>query len=90
MKQGIERQKEVIRDLCSLQALVWNCLDPNATTSSDCFCEKQSMKGESYRHENLSLEYIRNAVVEKLKADGYTFPEGYEPVLGREIMTDEL
>jgi hypothetical protein len=85
----INDPKTAIKEACSIMALAWRAIDPEARTPSDGFCEKcphgPGAGGEQYyRNAGLALAYIRLAVLRQLKRDGINVPDGFDPRCGRE------
>ena len=63
---------EVIEHVCQTVGIAYNSIG-DYEHASDGFCNKCPFHNEpdNFQHEGKSLEYVRNAVVEKLKADGH-------------------
>lgn len=86
MNELTQREIEVIQELCAIKSLAWNAIDPNSTTACDCICSKRPIKDHSgFRHSDLSLDYVRKAVLRALKEDGLKVPKGFDPETGKEI-----
>lgn len=63
-------REEVIEHLCQTVALVYHSIG-DYSNPSDGFCHIcEPFVQHSYQHSGETLEYVRNAVVEKLRADG--------------------
>lgn len=78
---------EVIKEYCRIQALVYLSID-DPTNPSDGFCEDcpGSTNPQYFRHSGDTIKYIRQAVLEKLRADGHSIAEGFNPETGEEII----
>jgi hypothetical protein len=61
-------REEVIEHLCDTVGIVFHSIKDFSSTS-DCFCGK--CYTGNFQHSGKTLEYVREAVIEKLKADGY-------------------
>ncbi len=59
---------EVIEHLCRTVSLVYLTKN-NFTHASDCFCDK--CDAAHFQHQGITLEFVRQAVIEKLIRDGY-------------------
>lgn len=70
--QDIPEAQAIIRRLCVLQRDVVDVLDPSNHHAADCFCGEQGfwpLKDASYfRNELLAIDFIEQAVREKLAA----------------------
>lgn len=63
----------MINHLCSTVAIAFHSIG-DYTHASDCFCEDGegfSKLVTGFRHDGETLEYVRKAVIEQLKRDGY-------------------
>ena len=65
-------QEQTIRYLCRIKALVWRSIDPAGRTASDCVCADQSLSTELIRDEGLALDWMLEAVVQRLDGGCYT------------------
>lgn len=69
-------KQECIEQMCALSSLAVNAVigfdNPN-----DCFCRKARFHGEDFRHTGEGIAFVRAAVVEKIKRDGYKIPPGW-------------
>lgn len=78
--------EETIEEVCSIVSMAYAAMG-DYTLSSDGFCRKcpaRISKGWSYVNSGVAVDYVREAVVEKLARDGYAIPEGYD-ANGREV-----
>lgn len=58
------------------------------TEPSDGFCDKcpcDSVRGWHYQNSGKNFDYVRQAIMEKLKRDGFEIDAGFDPETGREI-----
>ena len=62
-------KEQVINHLCRTVSCVYVSIG-DYSESSDCFCGKKDM-ADGFRHKGETLEYVRAAVIEKLKRDGF-------------------
>lgn len=77
---------EVLEHLCITVSLVYKTID-DYTQPSDGFCHRCPFhdKLENFKHAGITLNYIREAVLEKLKMEGLRIAEGYDPKTGDEL-----
>jgi hypothetical protein len=61
-------KEEVIRHLCETVALAYHSIG-DYSSPSDGFCDQCPTFG-SFQHSGKMLDYVRDAVIAKLKADG--------------------
>lgn len=52
------RRKEVIEQLCKMMGRVWQAVDPNGHSATDCVCKPK----DDYRNEGVALELMEEAV----------------------------
>lgn len=66
------RYNQVIRELCGIVATVYRSIG-NYNHASDCFCEDSETmrKDGNFKHDGVTITYIKTAVFEKLQKDGY-------------------
>lgn len=60
-------RQRIIEKLCTITGIVYNSIG-DYTHASDCICDP---KKENVAHDGQTLDYILQAVVEKLQRDGY-------------------
>lgn len=78
-------QKEVIREACRIFSMAYHSV-ANYERPSDGFCDLCPFDGSSrFRHDGEILDYVRQAVVEKLNRDGHKIAPGYDPDTGKEL-----
>lgn len=82
-------KQDVLRELCSIVGLVYEALD-DYSEPSDGFCDRCPWhdQPDRFQHSGRTVEWVRAAVVEKLKRDGKAIPDGFDPETGREIHTE--
>lgn len=68
---------QVLHHLCSSVALIYRSQN-DYTDPSDGFCNKCLSRGMSFQHAGKTLEYLRQAVKEKLTRDGFQIIEGVD------------
>lgn len=64
---------QVLENLCQTVALVYRTLD-DYSAPSDGFCHKcpaSRHEDWTFQHSGQTLDYVRQAVIEKLEKDGY-------------------
>lgn len=80
---------EAITEACEIIALAFHSIG-DYTHSSDGFCPRcqcmPSMYGKDYRNDGKAIEYVRQAVLAKLKADGFKIAETFDSDTGRCIV----
>ena len=76
---------EAIDQACAIIALAYHTIG-NYSAPSDGFCERccAIVKDDNCRNSGDVLDYVRKAVIEKLKKDGYSINPGFDPETGRE------
>lgn len=62
--------QEVITALCRTVGMVYNTIG-DYSQSSDCFCDVGKENKPFFSHSGETIQYIHDAVVEKLRRDGY-------------------
>lgn len=71
----VERDRSVpIARLCELQSIVTHAVfwkDGGAPYAADCFCKEQVIPDEYFQHEGHSIQWIEQAVLEKLEREGH-------------------
>ena len=74
---------EVLEHICTTVALVYQSIG-DYTEASDGFCKKCPFwnKPNAFSHSGKTLRYVRDAVVAKLKADGYQIANIYDSETG--------
>ena len=78
-------KEEVIENLCQTVALAYRSIG-DYTSPSDGFCPKcPHADTHHFSHSGDTLRYVREAVVAKLKADGFQIADGFDPETGDEI-----
>ncbi len=80
------RQEEVERDACRILALAYHSIG-DYSQPCDGFCDLCPCSGdpESFRHHPKVLDYVRQAVLEKLRRDGYEIGEGFDLETGKDL-----
>jgi hypothetical protein len=73
---------KAIQEVCAIVGLAYHTI-ANYEHASDGFCSKCS-HGYSYQNSGKAIEYVRQAVLLRLKQDGYTIADGFNPVTGKE------
>lgn len=81
-------KQEAIRETCSIVGLVYRAMS-DYTKSSDGFCDICASQGfMTYSNDGHTIEYVRKAVLNQLKNDGYDLSNiveyGFDPETGRE------
>lgn len=86
------RGREVLREYCLIQALVYRSMDDYAY-ASDGFCAECPNGIDKnfafFRHDGKTIDYIRQAVVEKLHRDRILISEYFDPLTGVYLGTRE-
>lgn len=81
-------RKEATREACSITGLAFKSIG-DYSYSSDGFCDlcpfgEGNHHEGSYQNSGIILDYVRRAVLEKLKRDGYKIHEKFDPETGKE------
>ena len=81
---------EVIEHVCTTVSMAYHSIG-DFTEASDGFCHRcRAIYPEScFQHSGKSLRYVRDAVVAKLKADGFKICDGFDPETGDELTAKE-
>ena len=81
------KKDEVIEHVCQTVALVYHSMRDYAEPSDGfCLrCQRRPFRDSNYQHSGKTLRYVRDAVVAKLKADGYAIDFSFDPITGDEI-----
>lgn len=80
-------EQEVIRAVCAIVSLAYHSIG-DYSEASDGFCETcRAQHGSNWNYANSgrTIEYVRQAVLEKLKADGHKIDAAFDPETGKEI-----
>lgn len=79
-------KEEVIRSLCRITALVYHSIG-DYKEPSDGFCDlcPNADDPASFQHSGHTLTWLRQAAVEKLKREGYSIANRFDPETGEEI-----
>ena len=81
-------RQQATREACAIVALAYNSIG-DYRHASDGFCDLcpngEGQREEDYRNEGHVLDYVRDAVVEKLRRDGHSIAEGFDQRTGREL-----
>lgn len=82
-------KQQVIEHVCTTVALVYRSIG-DYSEPSDGFCHRCQNRNtpQHFRHSGATLRYVRDAVVDKLKADGIAIADGFDPVTGDEIKAE--
>ena len=73
-------RNEVIKELCDIVGMVYQSMG-DFSHASDCFCEDWQ-GAVHFRHEGKTLEFVKQAVVEKLHRDGFSLPAKFKNLTG--------
>lgn len=66
------KRPEVITKLCKIVSRVYQ-EGKNFSHASDCFCSEDPHGGRHFQHEGKTLEFVRQAVAEKLAKENPNF-----------------
>ena len=80
------KKEEVIREYCRIAALVYHSIG-DYTNPNDGFCDlcPHSSNPTSFRSSPGVIDWIREAVVARLKSEGIIIAEGFDPETGKEL-----
>lgn len=84
-------RQESIREVCRIVALAYRSIGDYGN-DSDGFCDLCFNRGKwltHYCNDGEAINYVRQAVVDKLIRDGYSIHQGFDPVTGKELENDE-
>ena len=83
------KRDEVIEHVCQTVALAYQSIG-DFIEPSDGFCDKCPYANTAhFQHSGKTLRYVRDAVVAKLKDDGYKIADGFDPMTGDEIPKEQ-
>lgn len=71
---------EAIQKACSIVGMAYQAMG-DYTKSCDCFCDDRLC----YRNDSTVLDFVAEAVVEKLARDGFMVPAGFDPMTGKRL-----
>jgi hypothetical protein len=79
-------REEAIEEACKVYSLVYHSLSLS-DEAQDGYCQKcaklqKDQNYPEYRNSGPTFDFVREAVVEKLKREGYRIPKGYCPETG--------
>ena len=82
------KKEEVIRAFCEVQSLVSESIG-DYSVPADGFCDEcfTTFPGWNFQNSGKSLDYIREATLLKLKADGFKIHERFDPATGKQKVT---
>ncbi len=85
-KRELLSVSEVIKEYCKIGGLAYHSIG-DFCDPSDGFCDLCPNSGnpESFRNDGHIIDYVRKAVLEKLKRDGYKIARGFDPKTGKEV-----
>ena len=77
-------RQETIEAVCEIVELAYRSI-ANFDSASDCFCNEpvECDLGNTYRNEGKAIDYVRTAVLEALKRDGFEIASPYNATTGR-------
>ncbi len=80
-------KQEAIRNACETMALAYRSIgDYSKASDGFCYeCEDRQGSGWTYSNQGEALAYVRNAVLQQLKRDGFAIDEGYDPETGNPV-----
>ena len=78
IKRGPLSKLESIEAACRIVSTVYRSIG-DYTTASDCFCQGGGQWG-TYQNQGNALRYVRAAVIDRLKADGFKVDESIDPL----------
>ena len=84
---GWMSQEDAIEEACLIMALAYHSIG-DYQKPSDGFCRKcpaSRSKGWTFRNDGHIFDYVRVAVLQRLKADGYSICGGFDPETGKEL-----
>jgi hypothetical protein len=78
-------KEEVVEQVCAIVAIAYHSIG-NYESASDGFCNRctRYASNETYRNDGKAIDYVREAVVNQLKKDGYKIHEGFDSITGKE------
>ena len=84
-------QRDTLREICKTYAMAYKSIG-DYTYASDGFCDMcpysalhDGASEDSYKNDGKIIEFVRLAVVEKLKRDGYEICEWFDENTGKEL-----
>jgi hypothetical protein len=78
----IQSREHAVRAACKIQALV-NHSAGDYGHPADCFCSEGLQAGVIFRNDGATIAYIRRAVVDQLKRDGYSISKWFDSRTGK-------
>ena len=80
-------RQEAIREACDIVGLAYHSVG-DYSHASDGFCdecEKHQSHLSNYSNQGTALDYVRKAVLNQLKADGFEIDHRFDPGTGKEM-----
>ena len=80
-------KQDAIRTACEIVSLAYRSIG-DYTHASDGFCdecEKHQSHLSNYSNQGKALDYVRKAVLNQLKADGFEIDSRFDQVTGEEL-----
>lgn len=85
-------REEATREACRIVSLAYHSIG-DYSRASDGFCAECKAHwgafGDGYHNDGGAIDYVRAAVVDALRRDGYAIADGFDPVTGRELSKDD-
>ena len=84
-------KQDAIRTACEIVALAYRSIG-DYSHASDGFCdicETHHGQAWNYANEGFALQYVREAVLQKLHQDGFEIDEQFDKDTGEAVMTRE-
>jgi len=85
-------RREATREACAIFGLVYHSIG-DYTYSSDGFCDRcpqgEGRREGYYRNHGKIFDYVRQAVLEKLKRDSIAVADGFDPQTGMELFSTD-
>lgn len=84
------KPNEVLREYCRISALAYSSIG-DYNYASDGFCDvcPNHNRPENYRNNGLVIAFVREAVLEKLKREGFSINEAFDPATG-ELLPEHI
>ncbi len=82
----VNTTEDAISESCRTVALAYHSI-ADYTHASDGFCPmcRNAHEHGQYKNDGYALRFVRDAVVEKLRRDGYEVDSGFDPETGDEV-----
>lgn len=77
-------KQEIIEQVCDIVGMAYHSIG-DYTHACDCFCGENTDCGYQYENDGITVDYVRKAVLNQLKKDGYHIHDKWDVNTGKYI-----